>query len=155
MELLRICKTWDYYEINYQNKVRYKGGYKSPRSSSQRSHYWIAVFHFYDSAAGRPVIGFNKKLHTRPGQKVNYLNALSGPFDKVSRERDLSPASYYGAETNADARGEKHSLVRKIFRFRVAQTADWLQKLLVLHSRAPHSSFVSEVITLEDWGYIS
>ena len=66
------------------------------------------------------VIGFNKKLHTRPRQKVNYLNALSDPFDKVSHERDLSPASYYGAETNTDARGEKHSLVRKIFRFRVA-----------------------------------
>lgn len=49
-----------------------------------------------------PVIGFNKKLHTRPGQKVNYLNALSARFDKVSHERDLSPASYYGAETNAD-----------------------------------------------------
>lgn len=66
------------------------------------------------------VIGFNKKLHTHLGQKVNYLNALSDPFDKVSRERDLLPPSYYGAETNADARGEKHSLVWKIFRFRVA-----------------------------------
>lgn len=46
------------------------------------------------------VIGFNKKLHTRLGQKVNYLNALSEPFDKVSHERDLSPVSYYSAETN-------------------------------------------------------
>lgn len=67
------------------------------------------------------VIGFNKKLHTRPGQKVNYLNALSGAFDKVSHERDLSPASYYSAETNADVRGEKHSSVRKIFRCCVAR----------------------------------
>lgn len=109
---------WDYYKINYQNKVRYKGGYKSQSSSSAHnieSRYFIRTI-----AQLVAVIGFNKKLHTRPGQKVNYLNALSDPFDKVSRERDLSPASYYGAETNADARGEKHSFVRKIFRFRVA-----------------------------------
>jgi len=57
-----------------------------------------------------PLPGFDKKFHNRPGQKVNYLNALSGVrFDKVSYERDLSPASHYGAETNADVRGEEHS----------------------------------------------
>jgi len=53
---------------------------------------------------------FDKKFHNRPGQKVNYLNALSDArFDEVSCERDLSPASHYGAETNADVRSEEHS----------------------------------------------
>jgi len=148
MKLLRICKTWDYYEINYRNKVRYKGGYKS-QSSSLRSQYWITVFHPCDSAVGRCYIGFNKKLHTRPGQKVNYLNAPSDPFDKVSHERDLSPTSYYGAETNADARGEKHLLVRKIFRFLVAHCRPDPAKTPRLHSHTLRS-FVSEVITLKD-----
>lgn len=121
MEFPRVFETGEYYEINYPNKVLYKEAYKS-WSSSQSAHK-IESRYFTGEIAQlvAAVIGFNKKLHTRPGQKVNYLNALSGRFDKVSHERDLSLASYYGAETNADVQAVKHSLVRKIFRFGVAR----------------------------------
>lgn len=56
----------------------------------KRSENWITVFHSWDRAVGTTlVIEFDKKFRTRPEQKVNYLNALSYPFDKVSYERDL------------------------------------------------------------------
>lgn len=79
-------------------KKRINHGSSSHSAHKIESRYFIREI----AQLAAPVIGFNKKLHTRPGQKVNYLNALSGRFDKVSHERDLSPASYYGAETNAD-----------------------------------------------------
>jgi len=92
-------------EINYPNKVRYKEAYKS------RSLVTLAKLDHgisFVKSRGReraPLAGFDKKFHNRPGQKVNYLNALSDArFDKVSYERDSSSASHYGAETNADVR---------------------------------------------------
>lgn len=76
-----------------------------------RSHSWLRACY----------IGFNKKLHTRLEQKVNYLNALSDPFDKVSHERDLSPASYHGAKTNVSMLAVRNIRSSgKYFRFCVA-----------------------------------